>query len=76
VAYLREISQVDALRELAAKFGAPVPKQSGASPSANVEERDANLVMPLPADAPAPPAAHPALGQPNQSWPFKDAAGA
>ena len=76
VAYLGGISQVDAARELAARFGIPVPKQSSAPASANAEKRDASLVMPAPADAPAPPAAHPALGQPNQSWPFKDAAGA
>jgi DNA primase len=31
--------------------------------------------MPLPADAPAPPTTHPALGRPNQSWPYEDAAG-
>src|SRR6516164_846009 len=71
VAYLRGITQVDAARELAAKFGIPVPKLS----SANAEKRDASLVMPVPADAPAPPTTHPALARPNQSWPYKDAAG-
>ena len=71
VAYLGGNSQVDAARELAARFGIPVPKLS----SANAEKRDANLVMPVPADAPAPPTTHPALGRPNQSWPYKDAAG-
>jgi hypothetical protein len=75
VAYLRGISQGDALRELAAKVGIPVPKLSGAPASANAEKRDASLVMPLPADAPAPTTVHPALGRPNQSWPYKDAAG-
>jgi putative DNA primase/helicase len=75
VAYLRGISQVDAARELAAKVGIPVPKLSGAPASANAEKRDASLVMPVPADAPASPTAHPALGRPNQSWPYKDAAG-
>jgi putative DNA primase/helicase len=71
VAYLRGISQIDAARELAAKGGIPVPKLSGA----NAEKRDASLVMPVPADAPAPPTTHPALGRPNQSWPYEDAAG-
>jgi putative DNA primase/helicase len=75
VAYLRGNNQVDAARELAAKFGIPVPKLSAAPSSGNAEKRDANLVMPLPADAPAPPTTHPALGPPNQSWPYKDAAG-
>src|SRR5262249_25329977 len=75
VAYLRGISQVDAARELAAKFGISVPKLSCAAAIANAEKRDANLVMPVPADAPAPPTTHPALGRPNQSWPYKDAAG-
>src|SRR5262249_53405052 len=51
--------------------GIPVPKPS----SANAEKRDANLVMPIPADAPAPPATHPKLGRPTKSWPYKDAAG-
>ena len=69
--YLRGISQVDAARELAAKVGISVPKLS----SANAEKRDASLVMPVPADAPAPHSTHPALGRPNQSWPYKDAAG-
>jgi hypothetical protein len=71
VAYLGGMSQLDAARELAAKVAFPVPKLS----SANAEKRDASLVMPVPADAPAPPTAHPALGRPNQSWPYKDAAG-
>src|SRR5215831_7176578 len=71
VAYLRGISQVDAARELAATVGIPVPKLS----SANAEKRDGSLVMPVPADAPAPPTTHPALGRPNQSWPYKDADG-
>lgn len=75
VAYLRGISQVDAARELAAEVGIPVPKLSGAPASANAEKRDASLVMPVPADAPAPPTTHPALGRPTQSWPYKDAAG-
>ena len=75
VAYLRGISQVDAAGELAAKFGIPVPKLSGAPATANAKKRDASFVMPAPADAPASPTAHPALGPPNQSWPYKDAAG-
>src|SRR5262249_886273 len=75
VAYLGGISQVDAARELAATFGIPVPKLSGTPASANAEKRDANLVMPAPADAPAPPTTHPTRGRPNQSWPYKDAAG-
>ena len=75
VAYLRGLSQVDAARELAAKFGIPVPKLSGAPATANAKKRDASFVMPAPADAPASPTAHPALGPPNQSWPYKDAAG-
>ena len=75
MAYLGGIGQVDAARELAAKVGTPVPKLSGASASANAKKRDANLVMSLPADAPAPPTTHPALGPPNQSWPYKDPAG-
>ncbi len=70
VAYLRGFSQVDAARELAAKFGIPVPTSS-----ANAEKRDATLVMPVPADAPAPPATHPKLGRPTKSWPYKDGAG-
>jgi len=71
VAYLGGISQVNAAGELAARFGIPVPKLSGA----NAEKRDANLVMPVPADAPAPPATHTKLGRPTKSWPYKDAAG-
>ena len=50
VAYLRGISQVDAVRELAAKIGIPVPKLYAAPVSANAKKRDASLVMPaLPA---------------------------
>src|SRR6516164_9208476 len=75
VAYLRGISQVDAVRELAAKIGIPVPKLYAAPVSANAKKRDASLVMPAPADAPAPPTTHPALGRPIQSWPYKDATG-
>src|SRR6516164_11028410 len=75
LAYLRGISQVDAVRELAAKIGIPVPKLYAAPVSANAKKRDASLVMPLAADAPAPPTTHPALGRPNQSWPYEDAAG-
>ena len=75
VAYLGGIGQVDAARELAAKFGMPVPKLSGAPANANAKKREVSLVMPIPADAPAPPTTHPALGRPNQSWPYKDAAG-
>src|SRR6516162_10112020 len=63
VAYLGGISQVNAAGELAARFGIPVPKLSGA----NAEKRDANLVMPVPADAPAPPATHTKLGRPTKS---------
>src|SRR6516162_5802841 len=75
VAYLGGISQVDAAREVAAKVGISVPKVSRAPANANAEKRDANLVMPVPADAPAPPATHPKLGRPTKSWPYKDAAG-
>lgn len=32
-------------------------------------------VMPLPADAPAPPSAHPQLGTPSGRWTYRDAAG-
>src|SRR5262249_33933401 len=71
VAYLGGISQVDAARELAARFGIQVPKLS----SGNAEKPDASLVMPVPADAPAPPTTHPTRGRPSQSWPYKDAAG-
>src|SRR5262249_19008393 len=71
VAYLGGISQVDAARELAATVGIPVPKMS----RANAEERDASLVIAVPAHAPAPPSTPPALGRPNQSWPYEDAAG-
>ena len=71
VAYLGGISQVNAAGELAARFGIPVPKLSGA----NAEKRDANLVMPVPADAPAPPATHPKLGRPTRSWSYPNADG-
>src|SRR6516164_4867780 len=75
VAYLGGISQVDAARELAAKVGISVPKLSGAPAIANAEKRDANLVMPVAADAQAPHATHAKLGRPTKSWPYKDAAG-
>ena len=54
---LRRASQVDAAHELAARFGISV-SEFGAPASANAEKRDVNLVMPVPADAPAPPATH------------------
>jgi hypothetical protein len=47
--------QSEAALQIAERLGMPVPKLSGAPASANAKKRDASLVMPAPADAPAPP---------------------
>jgi hypothetical protein len=40
------------------------------------KQDDGEIVMPIPADAPAAPAAHPNLGAPTMRWTYRDAVGA
>src|SRR5215472_5282900 len=68
-AYINRLDQDQAARQIAEKLGISPCKTNGAAP------RTRTIVMPVPADAPAPPATHPKLGRPTKSWPYKDAAG-
>ena len=50
---------------------APVASAPGSRPAESPQWR---AIMPVPGDAPAPPAAHPEHGQPARRWEYRDAA--
>src|SRR5258708_33200111 len=54
--------------------GAP-PKRPVAKPTAS-DKPAWVVILPVPENAPAPPAAHPRLGKPSRIWCYRDAAGA
>lgn len=79
-AYLNGISQGDAAKALAARFGiaqpaaqAPPPASAPASP---VKRTDWVPIMPVPADAPEPPRAHVKRRFPDSTWTYRDESGA
>lgn len=51
----------------------PLPNGSDAAPAPPKAEW--RIIMPVPEDAPAPPAKHPTLGAPARRWEYRDAAG-
>ena len=54
---------------------APLDGAGGAAPGDN-DKAKRRAVMPIPANAPKPPASHPSLGKPALSWTYRDAASA
>ena len=68
-AYINSLDQGQAARQIAEKLGISPCKTNGAAP------RTRTIVMPVPADAPAPPATHPKLGRPTRSWSYPNADG-
>jgi hypothetical protein len=76
-AYVRDTPQGNAARELADMVGISMPgvSSAGINDSESRGTRSGNVVMPVPADAPAPPATHPTLGEPTQIWTYENAAG-
>lgn len=52
------------------------PLDGAGASSAGADKAKRRAVMPIPADAPAPPASHASLGKPSRSWTYRDAAGA
>ena len=71
-AYLRRVDQGTAARELAERFGLAGDTKSGKRPKSG---NDWTAVLPIPADAPPPLAAHPHHGQPTKTWTYHDADG-
>ncbi|WP_298356922.1 ATP-binding protein [Rhodoblastus sp.] len=53
------------------------PLEGGKKPGLHVvsESSEWAIVTPIPADSPAPPAKHPALGAPSARWTYKDSTG-
>ncbi|HUZ32649.1 MAG TPA: DUF3631 domain-containing protein [Xanthobacteraceae bacterium] len=84
VAYVRNCSQGDAARWLADWLGVPVSKPNGRAVNTVVVSATApnntrpakTLIVPVPADAPSQPIAHPMIGKPAAQWAYLDAAGA
>lgn len=97
-AYVRNLAQADAARELAGFLGLSVPsagpgkprqaagnssalaspgKASHASPAKAEKggDKDGVCIMPVPDDAPLPPAAHPRIGKPARRWEYRDGEG-
>jgi putative DNA primase/helicase len=56
---------------MTARMFDPVPSSANAAP----RMPEWRVIMPVPADAPAPPATHPELGRPSMRWEYRDAAG-
>jgi putative DNA primase/helicase len=71
-AYLHRVDQGTAARELAERFGLAGDTKSGKRPKSG---NDWTAVLPIPADAPLPLAAHPHHGQPTKTWTYHDADG-
>lgn len=71
-AYLHRVDQGTAARELAERFGLAGDTKSGKRPKSGSEW---TAVLPIPADAPPPLAAHPHHGQPTKTWTYHDADG-
>jgi hypothetical protein len=71
-AYIKDLDQCEAARQLAEKLGIATSKTNGAVPRT---EAARTIVMPVPTDASAPPAVHPDLGRPTKIWAYRDAAG-
>jgi hypothetical protein len=51
------------------------PIGAGSKKTATAKPPKGTVVMPVPADAPTPPAKHPTLGKPTAVWRYNDAAG-
>ncbi|TCO80485.1 uncharacterized protein (DUF927 family) [Plasticicumulans lactativorans] len=89
VAYLDDVKQGEAARRLADFLGLdpsrPVHASTSHPPHARGgrttesatwdSPRAARAAVPVPADAPEPPAAHPTRGAPSERWVYRDAAG-
>ncbi|MEY4592387.1 MAG: hypothetical protein RIR18_1282 [Pseudomonadota bacterium] len=83
-AYILSTSQFDAAKELANALGVPIPDHSGkptgnrkpeaSRPTPSKPPKDDTpqpvCVMPVPDDAPSPPAAHVRHGKPIKRWPY------
>ena len=87
-AYIHRMEQVDAMKAVAASLGIDVvssarertaPAQAvprGKEPVAKKPRTAWVTVLPVPVDAPAPPAAHMIRGMPAMQWRYTDQAGA
>ena len=70
--------QIEAAKELAKSLGVVTTKSvmsSADKPKVKAPKTLWEPVLPIPADAPAPPVAHPVRGRPDAFWIYKDAAG-
>lgn len=88
-AYLHNLNQIDAVREVAGMVGVDVPEFPGSVPKNSRSEPKKPVVdgptlkgksswasiMPVPDDAPAPPVAHYVRGKPNVVYTYRDESG-
>jgi putative DNA primase/helicase len=76
VAFVDDVSQGEAARRLAEFMGLPTDAQpQRPAPMAAAAAPEWRPILPVPADAPPPPAAHAKHGKPDRVYHYRDAAG-